>query len=174
MSEFRRRLMSAGKRGPKQYTITVYPSSLDDTNSVYESYTNLDRAFDNGSANNYASFYWVLGAGAKTEVYLNFDLSAIPNGARIISVSGAARVNTNGYQSSRWTARGCYLASGTTQKSNSHFSNSLTTFTDPGEWTVEELHNAKLCFTITRGSSYATTSYYLQIYGGSITVTYEV
>lgn len=174
--ELRRRLLKACyASGPKQYTITVYPSSLDDVNSTYESYTNLNNAFDSGSASNYASFYWNKGASAETFVYLNFDLSAIPDNATIIEVSGQERVNTTGYQSSRWLTRGVFLTSGTTQKSNSQWTSSLTAFNDAGTWTVAELHNAKLCYYIKRrDNSYNDTSFYMYVYGGSITVTYEV
>ena len=159
---------------PERYTITVYPSSLDDDNSVYDSYENLNNAFDSGSANNYANFHWVKGANAETKVYLNFDLSAIPEGAIIVDVSGKGRINTTGYQSDRWLVRGIYLCSGTTQKSNSMYPTSLTSFSDSGEWTLEELRDAKICYYITRRTAYATTDYYLYVYGGSLTVTYDV
>ena len=154
-------------------TRTFTPSSLDDVNSVYVSYTNLNNAFDNGSANNYANFYWVKGAGAETLVYLNFDTSAIPSNATIIEVSGKARINMTGYQSGRWSSRGTCLCSGTTRKSSTLYSNSLASFSDAGTWTVAELRDAKLLYYVTRGSTAPNEDYYLYVFGGSITVTYE-
>lgn len=168
-------MAAVGRKGPRQYTVTVYPSSLDENISEYDRYTNLNNALDSGSANNYASFYWVKGPSAETHVYLNFDLSGIPAGATILEVSGKARVNTTGYQSTRWAERGVYLTAGTLRKSNGLWSNSLASFSSPGEWILEELYNAKLCYYIKRKSgSYLQDDFYMYVYGGSITVTYEI
>ena len=169
-------MMAITKKGKRQVTVTVYPSSLDDVNSIYESYTDLDKAFDSGSANNYARFHLIKGSQAQTFVYLNFDLSAIPDGATIVSVSAEGRMNMTGYQSTRWSDRGMWLASGTTQKSEKIYPTSLTEFSDVGTWTLAELKEAKMCWYVKRSgnSSYYNTDYYIYVYGGSITVTYEI
>ena len=179
MSDFRRRLMSgAGPGGPKRYTITVYPSSLDTTLSVYDSIDSahpIENAFTASSSSTYARVYWVYGNNEHTWIYLNFDLSQIPLDATIISVSGTVRQIMTGYQSTRWLVREGALTSGTTIKSSiwTPSSNSAFTITDAGTWTAAELRDAKWMTHIQR-RNYGTTEYHCDLYGLSLTVTYEI
>lgn len=180
MSEFRRRLMAAagGGGGPRQYTITVYPSSLDTALSVYDSIQEthpIENAFTPYSSSTYARVYWVYGNDQHTWIYLNFDLSQIPLDATIISVSGTVRQAMTGTQSTRWRVREAALTSGTTIKSSiwTPSMNSPTTITDAGTWTAAELRDAKWMTHIQR-RGYGTTEYHCDLYGLSLTITYEV
>lgn len=159
-----------------QVTVSADLSSLDDVNSAYLSVDNLQRAFAGSSSGNYASFHWVQGAGAETKVYLNFDFSSIPANATILSVTGSKKVNMTGYQSSRWTSRGVCLVSGDTVKSTTYAMSSNAASwdeTQAGTWTLEEIRKAQLLVYVTRSSSYVSTDYVLQVYGATMTVTYE-
>lgn len=172
-------MAAVGKKGPRQYTVTVYPSSLDEVNSVFESIDAsypIANAFTPSSSGSAARVHWVKGSGALTDIYLNFDLSSIPLDATILNVVATTKINMTGYQSSRWAERGAFLSSGLTDKSsqNSVSTTSAVTFSDPGEWTPAELHEAKLHVHLKRSSSYVNTDYYFSIYGATLTVTYEL
>lgn len=172
-------MQGCGEQGPRRYTVTVYPSSLDADLSVYESIDEthpIENAFGPANSSNYAVVHWIKGADTHTYVYLNFDLSAIPLDATIISVACSIRVTMNGTQSTRWRVRETMLTSGTTQKSSviTPSMQSVSTFSDAGTWTPAELHEAKWMTHIQRRTSYVTTDYYLTIYGATLTVTYEI
>lgn len=180
MSDFRRRLMAAvGRKGPRQYTITVHPTLTDSSLSDYESVDNEGRAFADSSSTTYASYHWNKGSGAETFVYLDFDFSQIPLDATIISVTGSKKVNMTGYQSSRWSARSVALSCGTTIKSTEYaMGGSAANWSEEqaGTWTAAELHDAKLRIYVKRStnSSYYNSDYVLQVYGADMTVTYEI
>lgn len=171
-------MQGAGPGGPKRYTITVYPSSLDTALSVYDSIDSaypIENAFTASSSRTYARVHWVYGDSEHTWIYLNFDLSQIPLDATIISVSGSVRQVMTGYQSTRWKIREGALTSGTTIKSNiwTPSMNSATAITDAGTWTAAELRDAKWMTHIQR-RNYGTTEYHCDLYGITLTITYEI
>lgn len=183
MTSDRRRLLMAiqGGGGPRQYTVTVYPSLLDTANSVYDRIDAdypIANAFDAPSSSSQARAYWIKGASAETYVYLQFDLSSIPSNATILSVACSERTTMTGTQSTRWSVRNICVTSGTTVKSDliTAFDNNARSFSDMGTWTWAELQEARMRYHIKRGtnSNYYNIDYYLGIYGAALTVTYEV
>lgn len=159
-------------------SITAHPSSYDTTHYSYASISSsypMTRAYTDSSSTTYAQVSWKTGSGAETYVYLKFDLSAIPEGATITSVSAKAKGYVNTTNSSRVTTRQMQLATGTTLKGSAlTISTSATaqTFSNVGTWTRAELLNAGVRFYVKRGTSNTSSTYQLRLYGADITVEY--
>ena len=85
-----------------QYTKTFYPTSFEvlDANGGTVNVTNINNCIGttngNPSQSSYAQFYHVTGSYAETFGWWSFDLSEIPNCARIDSISGQFKVYTGG------------------------------------------------------------------------------
>lgn len=160
-------------------TITAHPTSYDTTNYSYGSISSshpMSNAYTDSSSTTYAQITWKTGRNAETYIYVRFDLSAIPAGATIKSVSAKAKGYINTTSSSRVTSRQMQLATGTTLKGSALTLSTSTaeqTFSDVGTWTRDELQNAGVKFYIKRGTSNTSSTYNLRIYGATITVTYE-
>ena len=159
-------------------SITAHPSSYDTTHYSYASISSsypMTRAYTDSSSTTYAQVSWKTGSGAETYVYLKFDLSAIPEGATITSVSAKAKGYVNTTNSSRVTTRQMQLATGTTLKGSAltiSTSTSAQTFSNVGTWTRAELLNAGVRFYVKRGTSNTSSTYQLRLYGADITVEY--
>lgn len=159
-------------------TITADVSSHDTTHYSYASVSSsypLSRAYTDSSSTTYGQVSWKTGSGAETYVYLRFDLSAIPVGATITSVSAKAKGYVNTTSSSRVTTRQMQLATGTTLKGSAlTISTSATTqtFSNTGTWTRAELMDAGVRFYVKRGTSNTSSTYQLRLYGADITVNY--
>lgn len=171
-------MQGCGEQGPKRYTVTVYPSSLDTALSVYDSIDAsypIENAFTPSSSGTYARVNWVYGNNEHTWIYLNFDLSQIPLDATIISVACSVRQAMTGSQSTRWLIREAALTSGTTIKGSTWTPsmNAVLTVPNPGSWSAAELHEAKWMTHIQR-RNYGTTAYHCDLYGATLTVTYEI
>ena len=160
-------------------TLTLYPVSLDTTNSDFPGtyYNNLeiDNAFTNASSSTRAAIYTNTGSRATTTVYLNFDCSEIPIGATINSISCQVKCGTQG--TNYFGTRTVQMTTGTTTKGSattmSGSNSSPTTHTlTVGSWTAAELQNAKLKFYIQRGTSNTTTGATFSIYGATLSVSY--
>lgn len=159
-------------------SITAHPSSYDTTHYSYASISSsypMTRAYTDSSSTTYAQVSWKTGSGAETYVYLKFDLSAIPEGATITSVSARAKGYVNTTSSSRVTTRQMQLTTGTTLKGSAltiSTSASTQTFSNTGTWTRAELLNAGVRFYVKRGTSNTSSTYQLRLYGADITVEY--
>lgn len=160
-------------------SLTVHPSSFDDDASSYASISSsypVSYGYDGSDSTNYAQFSITTGSSAYTYIVYNFDLSAIPVGATINSVTCSAKAYINTTNSSRISQRVIQLYSGTTAKgSTSTISNSTSAFNmTPGTWTREELQNANIKITVRRGSSNTTSNYNVRFYGATLTISYSV
>lgn len=159
-------------------SITVYPSSYNSTDYSYQSVNNsypLNRPIGKGSNNTtYSQWNIKTGSRAQSWVYYNFDLSSIPENATITSVTCSAKAYISNTTSSRIATRQMQMFSGTTAKgSAATVSNSATVQNlTVGNWTREELQNARLRIYTARGTSGSTTSYYNRFYGATLTVNY--
>lgn len=159
--------------------ITVHPSSFDDDASSYASISSsypVSNAYDGSDSTSYAQFNIVTGSNAYTYIWYNFDLSLIPSGATINSVTCFAKAYINTTNSSRITQRVIQLYSGSTAKgSSSTVSNSTSAFNmTPGTWTREELQSARIGITVRRGTSNTTSTYNVRFYGATLSVSYSV
>ena len=155
-------------------TKTFYPGAYDFAASSVQGVTNAENPLGKGSTNTtYATINLVTGSRATTTVYCLFDLSAIPSGAEIDSVSCKVKAsvsNTSGVSSAS-----VQLYSGSTSKGSltSILSTSTSVNTlSVGTWTRSELQNCRLCLKAKRGTSSTSTKRALLFYGADLTVTY--
>lgn len=149
--------------------------SYDDGYSAY-SVSNLSNAFAGSSNTTYAQINLTRGANAVTQIYYNFDSFDIPSGATINSVTCTCKCLINTTNSSRISTRQAQLYSGTTAMGRAYTvaSNTNAFNITAGSWTASQLNNGvKLRLYVVRGTSNATSSYYLRLYGSTLTVSYS-
>ena len=155
-------------------TKTFYPGAYDSGASSVQSVTNATNPVGKGSTNTtYATINLVTGFRATTTIYWPFDLSAIPSGAEIGSVS--CKVKASVSSTSGVSSASVQLYSGSTSKGSS--TSILSTSTSAktlsvGTWTRSELQNCRLCLKAQRGTSSTSTTRSLLFYGADLTVTY--
>lgn len=166
----------------QQVTISVHPTSYDTDNysrySVNSSYP-IANAYSDSDSTTYAQINLARGSAAETYYYFKFDLSSIPDGATIKSITAKGKGYINATSSSIINKRQMQMATGTTLKGSAiTLTNTASeeTFTDIGSWTLSELKNATIRFYAKRttNSSYYNNNYYLRVYGATLTVTYEI
>ena len=155
-------------------TKTFYPGAYDSGASSVQSVTNATNPVGKGSTNTtYATINLVTGSRATTTIYWPFDLSAIPSGAEIDSVS--CKVKASVSSTGNLSSASVQLYSGSTSKGSS--TSILSTSTSAktlsvGTWTRSELQNCRLCLKAQRGTSSTSTTRSLLFYGADLTVTY--
>lgn len=155
-------------------TKTFYPGAYDSGASSVQSVTNATNPVGKGSTNTtYATINLVTGSRATTTIYWPFDLSAIPSGAEIDSVS--CKVKASVSSTSGVSSASVQLYSGSTSKGSS--TSILSTSTSAktlsvGTWTRSELQNCRLCLKAQRDTSGTSTKRSLLFYGADLTVTY--
>ena len=151
-------------------SVTLVPSGYEGlTNMTIDSSYPISRGYTNADSTNYTRFN--VTASRTGEVYFTFDVSDIPSGATITSVSanGKARVSST----TRITNTQMQFYSGTTAKgSNRTFASTQATkqTITVGSWTRAELNNLRLKIGGTASSS--TSSKRIDFYGADITITY--
>lgn len=152
---------------------TAYDSSSTWNSSYISGTSNACTSTSNTS--NYARFS-LRNSTSYTAIY-NFNISGIPSGATITSVTGQVRA---AIQNTSYTAS-VQLYSGTTAKGSSTNINSTTGSTSGGSlwtvnggtsWTLEEVSNLKLRFVPNNVSS--NNNRYLYVYGADISVNYSI
>lgn len=155
-------------------TRVFYPGEYDSGASSVQSVTNATNPVGKGSTNTtYATINLVTGSSATTTIYWPFDLSAIPSGAEIDSVS--CKVKASVSSTSGVSSASVQLYSGSTSKGSS--TSILSTSTSAktlsvGTWTRSELQNCRLCLKAQRGTYSTSTTRSLLFYGADLTVTY--
>ena len=156
-------------------TKTFYPGPYDSVESSVQSVKNATNPVGKGSTNTtYATIYLVTGSGATTTIYWPFDLSAVPSGAEINSVS--CKVKASVSSRSGVSSASVQIYSGSTPKGVSiNLSDSASASANTlivGTWTRSELQNCRLCLEAKRGTYSTSTSRSLLFYGADLTVTY--
>ena len=155
-------------------TKTLYPGAYDSGASSVQSVTNATNPVGKGSTNTtYATINLVTGSRATTTIYWPFDLSAVPSGAEIDSVS--CKVKASVSSTSGVSSASVQLYSGSTSKGSS--TSILSTSTSAktlrvGTWTRSELQNCRLCLNARRDTSSTSKTRSLLFYGADLTVTY--
>lgn len=161
---------------PVQKTITVYPTGYSSADSVYKGwYTGheAELGYDDADSTTYAGIYLVTGSRAETKFYWTFDLSEIPSGATIDSVSCVAKCHIT--STSGISTRTIQMSAGTTAKGTA---STLTTTSGQqhtlsvGDWTAAEIKQARIYLHVVRGTSSTTTDRTIRFYGATLTVTY--
>ena len=155
-------------------TKTLYPGAYDSGASSVQSVTNATNPVGKGSTNTtYATINLVTGSRATTTIYWPFDLSAIPSGAEIDSVSCKVKASVSGTNGMRSASVQLYSGSTSKGSSTSILSTSTSAKTlSVGTWTRSELQNCRLCLKAQRGTSSTSTTRSLLFYGADLTVTY--
>ena len=155
-------------------TKTFYPGAYDSGASSVQSVTNATNPVGKGSTNTtYATINLVTGSDATTTIYWPFDLSAIPSGAEIDSVSCKVKASVSSTIGVDYAL--VQLYSGSTSKGSSTSIRSTSTSAKTlsvGTWTRSELQNCRLCLKAQRGTSSTSTTRSLLFYGADLTVTY--
>ena len=164
---------------PQQHTLTKYPSSYDQNDYSYDSISNISRSYASVESTNYGQMNLVTGKNAESWMYFKFDTSSIPAGATIVSVSCQIKASISTTNSSVISARTIQLYSGTTAKGSSvnikSVSSSDITYTlSGGAWTLEEASDVRFKVYARRGTSQASTSHLIRIYGATLTITYTI
>lgn len=158
-------------------TVTLTPASFDDANSVYlEVVSDFSNAIGKDHTSE-ASAEWSLvkGNNAVTNVYYRFDTSAIPANAVIDSVL----VEAKGLCEATSGQSVLSLVSGVTQigansGTGAFGTNAAVCSLDPGAVTREQLENAGILLSYTRGGSFSSTNRNMQFYGASLQVAYTL
>lgn len=155
-------------------TKTLYPGAYDSGASSVQSVTNATNPVGKGSTNTtHATINLVTGSRATTTIYWPFDLSAIPSGAEIDSVSCKVKASVSGTNGMRSASVQLYSGSTSKGSSTSILSTSTSAKTlSVGTWTRSELQNCRLCLKAQRGTSSTSTTRSLLFYGADLTVTY--
>jgi hypothetical protein len=162
------------------HTHTSDVTSFDSTNSTY--YAELsgypaDNGLGDGSSA-YAGFNMTRGANAITEIYYNFDCSAIPDNATITSVTCSERASISTTTTKYIKLANLQLCAGTTAKGSSVSIKSTTaqyySVNGGNSWTVAEVKNCKIRGYAQRGTSNTSSQYAIRMFGGTLTVNYTV
>lgn len=171
-----------GKIVPEEaQQVTFIPSSFDDTNSVYESFSNINNALKGtGNTSSNANIYAKKGSGAETWAYFNFDCSSIPSKVLINSVT----CQFQAYQSDNTNyITNCYafVSIGTTaltpNTATVRNSTSIKTISPNNNFVRSDLDNIKFglhCKRVTSSSTYYnSTSTRFNVYGSNLIVNYS-
>ena len=155
-------------------TKTFYPGAYDFVASSVQGVTNAGNPVGKGSTNTtYATIDLVTGSGATTTSYWPFDLSAIPSGAEIDSVSCKVKASVSSTIGVNYALVQLYSGSTSKGSSTSILSTSPSANTlSVGTWTRSELQNCRLCLQAKRSTSGTSTKRSLLFYGADLTVTY--
>lgn len=158
-------------------SVVLTPSSYDSSLSTYDSVNSsypLSNGYSNADSDTYAEINTVKGTQATTMLTIKFDMSKVPAGATIDSVSCRikARISNSspyvltGSAQLYWgsTAMGGDVGLGTTA--------TTYTFNDVGYWDRDRLNTLSLVITCTRGIMGGSNTQTLRFYGADLTVNY--
>ena len=163
---------------PKQInisdSISIYPNGATGTSNLSASsqYPSSNACTDSNS-DTYARY--TVSRGTTGETYFTFDVSGVPNGVNITSITATVKVyvNNTGYV----TNTKCQLYSGTTAKGSNYTfastsSSNIVTMTDTGTWTLSELQNLRLKIGGTGSNN--NNNKYIYIYGATVVINYAL
>lgn len=156
-------------------SVSSHPVSYDSGYSAY-SVSGLENAYTDSDSTTYATINLTRNQNAETIIYYNFNITGIPSGATINSVTCKAKCYISSTNSGRIATRQIRLYSGSTAMGSAYtVSNSTNKFTmSAGTWTAAQLTNAKIRLYAKRGTSNTTTNYYFRFYGATLTVNYSI
>lgn len=162
-------------------TLTFSPTAYTGATNIASENTTYpwSRGYNNSSyTTNYARFQLnTSSTSTDCYIYYTFNVSGIPSGATITSVTANVRVSRN----NRVGSSVVQLYNGTTAKGDSaSFSSTSTTgtsvtptaITNGGSWTVSELNNLRLRITGRRTNTNNTG--YIYLWGSDVSITYTI
>ena len=154
---------------PKSYDLS---SSFDSINVSYPLTNGLG---SNADSETYSEINLTTGTNAVSKLIVLFDVSKVPSGAVIDSIS--CRVKARISNSSPYILTGAVqLYCGDTAMGGDiglDTSATTQTFNDVGYWDYDRLQTLKLIITCTRGVMGTTNTQTLRFYGADITVNYS-
>ncbi len=162
--------------------MVFYPSGIDTSNSSYYGVSSsypISGIVGNGTNNSGygAGINLTRGSSGVTNVYINFDVSDIPENAVIDSVTCDVAIYGSSTLASRTSSRTARLCKGTAGVGTAvswtvSGSTDTANITSSGTWTRDELDNLKLLVSATRNSSSTNSNTYMYIRGADLTITY--
>ena len=178
----RRRMMMGGGSSPTpptQYTIVVYPSSYDQDNIAVVNPQNIENGYAAKNSSSYAQLGLVATeAYCQTYFYYKFDLSQIPAGATIDSVTLDAKGSINSSLDARVRERYMVVCNGTTPvgTASEKMGTTPTIYNlDTGSgWTASNISNIAVKLFAERGSQGLDVNIYFRFYGADLTITYTI
>lgn len=158
-------------------SVTLVPTGYD---GQLSSYISVDESYplSNGLTSSSSDTFTVLnmnkGNGAVSKLAVKFDVSKIPSGAKINSISCTIKARlSNAYPPIFSGVAQLYCGTaGLSSKIELGLSEVAQTFKDTGLWDRESLDELILLITCTRGSLYVNNSMTLRFYGADLTVDY--
>lgn len=158
-------------------TLTVYPSSYDTVNSSYRSFGSgheADHGYNSKDGTDYCLINANNGSYAETKFYFKFNLSALPSGATINSVSCVIKAYVSSLTSISTAT--IQMAAGTTEKGTAtNLTTSSAQYTmNMGTWTVTELKDAAVYIHYVRTNQNTTSGRSVRFYGATLTVDYTI
>lgn len=168
-----RQLTVSQEAGRQQHTLTLNPSSYDHEHYSWYSAQNISNGYLGSGSTSYARITCDT-KGAEAYIHYKFDTSSIPDGATIDSVSCVVKVSISG-NSTTTPQKKVQMFTGTTAKgSESNVSSSASAITmDVGSWTLEELRDIRVRPYMKEASN-ASSRYYINFYGATLTIKYTV
>lgn len=163
--------------GPRQYTLTKYPSSYVAADSSFSgSIQNPSNAYTSATSTSNARITMNTGANAQSWIYYKFDCSSIPANATIDSVSCSVKTAVSSGTGNIPTAN-VGLCTGTTLKGSTGTATGTTARTNTlsgADWTRAELDDIRVRFYAKRATGNPSIALYMRFYGATLTVTYTV
>lgn len=157
-----------------QDSIDVIPDGATNTSNMTasSSYPSSNALTDHTSTT-YARYS--LSRSTAGYTHYTFDVSGIPSGATITSVTAQVKVRIN--STTYVTNTVCQLYANTTAKGSSYTfastsSSNVVNMTNTGSWTLSELENLRLRIGGTGNNS--SNSKYIYMYGATITINYSI
>lgn len=151
-----------------------YPTSYLSDHQYYQA-SSQNNALTSTTSTNYANINLTRGSSAETYWYVAFNTNAIPQNATITSCSAKYRCAISNTNSNYVKTRQLRFYSGTNPKGNTATltTSSSVTSINIGEWTREELNDARVRYYAQRNSGNTNNSIYIRPYGTDLTVNYS-
>lgn len=158
-------------------SVTLVPTGYD---GQLSSYISVDESYplSNGLTSSSSDTFTVLnmnkGGGAVSKLAVKFDVSKIPSGAKINSISCTIKARlSNAYPPIFSGVAQLYCGTaGLSDEIELGLSEVAQTFKDTGLWDRESLDELILLITCKRGSLYVNNSMTLRFFGADLTVDY--
>lgn len=160
--------------------VVLAPSSYDEENSVYKSFSSsypITNAYTGTESDTFARIFTNTGAGAETKFYFKFNTSSIPNNAVIKSVVMKTKLSIQTALTTAIATRNQQVCVGTTEKgATTIFNTTVVTRTlDTGSgWSLSDLANISLYLQVVRGTTNTATNFQIDVYGADLIVDYNL
>ena len=151
----------------------ITASATDTSNMTASSSYPSSNALTSHTSTTYAQY--TLSRSTTGYTHYTFDVSDIPSGATITSITAQVKVRVN--STSYVTNTVCQLYANTTAKGSNYTfastsSSNVVNMTNTGSWTLSEVQNLRLRIGGTGNNS--NNSKYIYMYGATVTINYSI